>query len=273
MGIALILSASLIYAKNSPWEDIKSPIPGKMESVGSYTNGCMIGAKSLPLEGKGYQVMRAYKNRFYGHEYLVQFIQKLAKKSSQLGLPTLLIGDMGMAAGGRFASGHASHQTGLDSDIWLRFGPLSKKDLKAPEPLYVVDYKAKEVNQNWTSDQATLIRLAAEDQRVARIFVNPAIKVKLCESTRGDRTWLRKIRPWYGHRAHMHVRLKCPKGSMNCKDQFPVAKGDGCDSTLYAWFKPKKTSQKTKRPHSKPALPKQCQKILLNQGILELIKD
>ncbi len=33
---------------------------------------------------------------------------------------TVLIGDMGMPAGGRFNGGHASHQTGLDVDIFLQ---------------------------------------------------------------------------------------------------------------------------------------------------------
>ncbi len=189
----LLVSTPLLLtvsANASSWESIKFPVAGKMQSVGSYANG---------------------KNRFYGHSKLVSFIQRLGKNAQNSGLPTLLIGDMGMPAGGRFSSGHASHQTGLDSDIWLRFGPLSDKQAEKPTATVMVsgDY----VNSNWTSHQADLIRLAATDPNVARIFVNPAIKVKLCQTAKGDRSWLRKVRPWFGHTAHMHVRLNCPKDS------------------------------------------------------------
>ena len=64
-----------------------------------------------------------------------------------------------------------------------------------------------------------LIKLAAEDSEVTRIFVNPAIKQQLCSDAGSDRQWLRKVRPRFQHRAHMHVRLRCPAGSLECEDR------------------------------------------------------
>ncbi len=264
----LLVSTPLLLtvsANASSWESIKSPVAGKMQSVGSYANGCIIGADTLPLKGQGYQVIRSYKNRYYGHSKLVNFIQRLGKNAQNKGLPTLLIGDMGMPAGGRFSSGHASHQTGLDSDIWLRFGPLS--DEQAEKPTATVMVSGHSVNSNWTNDQAELIRLAATDNNVARIFVNPAIKVKLCQTAKGDRSWLRKVRPWFGHTAHMHVRLTCPKDSKHCKNQAPIPAGEGCGATLYSWFEPRKPSKKSKKIKARPAPPALCQAVLSNQGL------
>ncbi len=64
-----------------------------------------------------------------------------------------------------------------------------------------------------------MIKLAAQDNDVTRIFVNPAIKQQLCLDAGTDRDWLRKVRPWFQHRAHMHVRLRCPADSLECEDQ------------------------------------------------------
>ncbi len=73
-----------------------------------------------PLSAPGYQVMRTDQRRYFGHPDLVQFIQRLSNQVHNKGMGTVLIGDMGMPAGGRFNGGHASHQTGLDVDIFLQ---------------------------------------------------------------------------------------------------------------------------------------------------------
>ncbi|MDP8052040.1 penicillin-insensitive murein endopeptidase [Pasteurella atlantica] len=264
LKIFAITMAVITSVNASDWEKITSPVQGKMQSIGSYSNGCIIGATPLALKGQGYQVIRSYKNRFYGHKNLVNFIQRLGKNAKQEGLSTVLVGDMGMPAGGRFSSGHASHQTGLDADIWLRFGALSDKE--AQHPTATVMVTGKQVNSNWTENQASLIRLAAQDSNVARIFVNPAIKVKLCQTAKGDRSWLRKIRPWFGHTAHMHVRLTCPENSKDCKNQSVIPAGEGCGKTLFSWFKPRKPS-KHKKKRALPTPPFQCQMVLSSKGL------
>lgn len=270
--IKQLLGASFLLfcgvTSGTEWEKIRSPIAGAAQSIGGYSNGCIIGAQPLALKGEGYQVIRYQRNRYYGHPQLLSYLQSLGKKANQAGLPPILIGDMGMPAGGRFSSGHASHQTGLDADIWLRFGPMDDNIAAKPDGLglLVVNKGAQTVNQNWQPQHATLIKLAAQDPKVDRIFVNPAIKVKLCQTSGQDREWLRKIRPWYAHDSHFHVRLTCPKDAQHCENQAPIPAGDGCGEELYSWFKPAdpKASPKSK---SLPQPPVQCQMLLSAQGL------
>lgn len=251
------------------WEKIKTPIRGKAQSIGGYSNGCIIGAKPLTLQGEGYQVIRSARNRYYGHPELLDYLINLGKKTKAAGIPTILIGDMGMPAGGRFASGHASHQTGLDADIWLRFGPMDNQTARNPAGLatIMVNRNTQRVYDNlWQQQHTDLIKLAASDKRVNRIFVNPAIKVKLCQTAGNDRAWLGKIRPWYGHDAHFHIRLTCPADATSCENQAPIPAGDGCGKELYSWFEPKSdTATPTKK--TLPPPPVQCQMILSEQGL------
>lgn len=90
-----------------------------------------------------------------------------------------------------------------------------------------------------------MIRRAALDARAERIFVAPGIKKKLCETAGSDRAWLSKVRPWYGHHDHIHVRLSCPPGT-RCRKQDPPPPGDGCGAPLDYWY--------TKAPY-KPSPP------------------
>lgn len=256
-------------AFSTAWEQIRTPVEGKAQSIGGYSNGCIIGAQPLALKGEGYQVIRSVKNRFYGHPNLLSYLQSLAKRAKAAGVPTILIGDMGMPAGGRFSSGHASHQTGLDADIWLRFGPMDDETARNPAGLatIMVDHNAKRVDERlWTQHHTNLLKLAATDGRVDRIFVNPAIKVKLCQSAGQDREWLRKIRPWYAHDSHFHVRLTCPADAPNCENQSPVPAGDGCGEELYSWFEPAPPSS-TPKSKTLPQPPAQCQMLLSSQGL------
>lgn len=251
------------------WEKIKTPIRGKAQSIGGYSNGCIIGAKPLALQGEGYQVIRSARNRYYGHPELLDYLINLGKKTKAAGIPTILIGDMGMPAGGRFASGHASHQTGLDADIWLRFGPMDNQTARNPAGLatIMVNRNTQRVYDNlWQQQHTDLIKLAASDNRVNRIFVNPAIKVKLCQTAGNDRAWLAKIRPWYGHDAHFHIRLTCPADATSCENQAPIPAGDGCGKELYSWFEPKPDTG-TPTTKTLPTPPVQCQMILSEQGL------
>lgn len=258
-----IFAFSQAQASPQEWQRVKRPIPGKAEPIGSYSNGCIIGAQALPLQGEGYQVIRAGKNRYYGHPSMINYLQDLGKKVKQTGMPAMLVGDIAMPGGGRFLTGHASHQMGLDADIWLKMGAMSAEQALNPTAILMVNRKAQVVdNSVWTNNQTNLIRLAAEDSRVSRIFVNPAIKVKLCQSVQGDRSWLRKIRPWFGHDAHFHVRLTCPAGASYCENQAPIPAGDGCGDELYSWFKPAPPSSGESKPRVVPQEPFLCQQIL-----------
>lgn len=257
-----------VIAAPQDWQQIKRPIPaedGRPQPIGSYTNGCLIGAQPLPYKGVGYQVIRMNKNRYYGHPDMISYLQRLGERAKAAGLPTMLVGDIAMPGGGRFLTGHASHQMGLDADIWLRMGAMSDTDALNSDGkgLLVVNRKAQRVDESiWNTNHAKLIKLAAEDPKVTRIFVNPAIKLKLCETAGADRHWLHKIRPWFGHDSHFHVRIACPQGAQYCENQAPVPAGDGCGEELYSWFEPVKPGATPSKPKVTPPEPFLCQQVL-----------
>lgn len=262
--MAVILSSSAIAL--TQWQKIDQPVAGSPQAIGSFSNGCMIGAQPLPLDSPDYQVMRADQRRYFGHPDLLAFIQRLSTQASQNKLGTVLIGDMAMPAGGRFSSGHASHQSGLDVDIWLQLPRQrwSAELLLKPQPIDLVSADGKRVlDKLWQPQIESLIKMAAQDSEVTRIFVNPAIKLRLCQGAGSDRGWLHKVRPWFAHRAHMHVRLRCPVGSRECLDQESPPAGDGCNTELASWFLPQQPGTKPSKTEP-PSLPPSCQKLLDN---------
>jgi penicillin-insensitive murein endopeptidase len=128
-------------------------------------------------------------------------------------------------------SGHRSHQIGLDIDIWML--PPNKLNLSRAQRESISSISLRRsngayVNGSWTRAHHEIIKAAAKDKRVARIFVFPGAKVQMCKDEKGNRAWLRKVRPWWGHHYHFHVRLNCPKGMRGCVDQAAPPSGDGC---------------------------------------------
>jgi penicillin-insensitive murein endopeptidase len=100
---------------------------------------------------------------------------------------------------------------------------------------------------------------------VERIFVAPGIKKKLCETAGEDRAWLRKVRPYYGHNDHMHVRLACPAGTP-CRGQAAPPPGDGCGADLDYWFTaapytPAPPPKKPPKPVTLADLPPACRSV------------
>ncbi|WP_127956952.1 penicillin-insensitive murein endopeptidase [Serratia microhaemolytica] len=263
LGSAALMISSSLFA-STPWQQIEHPIKGAPKAIGSFSNGCVIGAHTLPLHSAHYQVMRPDQRRYFGHPDLLAFIKRFTKQANQQALGTVLIGDLAMPAGGRFSSGHASHQSGLDVDIWLQLPKQrwTEQQLLKPQPIDLVSADGKKVQpQLWQPQIGTLIKLAAQDSKVTRIFVHPAIKQQLCQEAGSDRNWLHKVRPWFGHRAHMHVRLSCPAGSHECIEQPAPPNGDGCGSELASWFE---TPQPNANPVNTPppAPPAACQAVL-----------
>ena len=47
---------------------------------------------------------------------------------------------------------------------------------------------------------------------------------------------MNKVRAYWGHNYHFHIRIKCPAGDAACEPQDPVPPGDGCDKSLAWWF-------------------------------------
>ncbi|MCF3933946.1 penicillin-insensitive murein endopeptidase [Acuticoccus sp. M5D2P5] len=214
-------------------------------AIGSYSRGCLAGAVPLAADGASWQAMRLSRNHNWGHPDLVAFVERLGVAAWEVGLNGILVGDLSQPRGGPMPHGHASHQTGLDVDIWLREMPAPRLTVAERETFpfrTVLDAKADDVDpERLTPAFAALLGRAARDAAVERIFVHPLIKRALCESgngATGERPWLGKIRPWYGHHEHFHVRLACPAGSPDCTPQNPPPDGDGCGEQLAYWFTP-----------------------------------
>lgn len=229
--ILLILGVGSEALADARWGAVEAPSAGDPHSHGFYSNGCLEGGATLPLTGEGYQVMRSSRNRFYGHPTLITYLEDLARQVAAKNI-RLLVGDLSQPRGGPMSYGHTSHQIGLDADIWLTLLPLDKtlnhRQTESWKMLSVVDKYHGVVRQDrWTLSHRDVLQMAVASARVERIFVNPIIKLSLCRSE-SDRRWLRKLRPWWGHDAHFHVRLSCPPGSPACRDQDPVPPGDGC---------------------------------------------
>jgi penicillin-insensitive murein endopeptidase len=219
----------------------KTPAPIEARSIGFYAKGCLAGAAALPINGKTWQVMRLSRNRNWGHPMLVDFLERLASQAPKTGWNGLLVGDMSQPRGGPMLAGHASHQVGLDADIWLTPMPARELTLEEREFMMatmIVAPDRKDVDAKvWTPAHVNLIKAAAEDPQVARIFVNPAIKKALCRDAGKDRAWLSKVQPWWGHDWHFHVRLNCPADSPQCEPQPPRPADDGCGKGLDKWVK------------------------------------
>ena len=266
-----------------------TPTHGAPQPIGSYARGCAAGLMALPETGPTWQAMRLNRNRNWGQPVMIAFLQDLSAYAATLpGWNGLYIGDISQPRGGPMTGGHASHQIGLDADIWMlpatNLG-LSRKQRESLSSISIRTEDQTRVNRNWTPAHAALLRAAASDPRVERVFVAAAAKIAMCNAaSRSDKAWLQKIRPIYGHNEHFHVRLKCPPGSPLCQVQKPTVAelsngGDGCDDTLNWWVttyleelrhppkpaKPPKKSgpaPKTAKTYVMADLPAECRAVL-----------
>ncbi len=286
LALAAPLPAGAEELANKLFGAAQMPSQQDPMAIGSYARGCGAGLVELPESGPTWQAMRLSRHRNFGQPVLVEFLEDLSRQAREIGWAGLYIGDMGQPRGGPMTSGHASHQIGLDADIWML--PPKRLDLSVKEreeissiPVRSADQRS--VTANWTKRHRALLKAAASDPRVDRIFIAAAVKIEMCKTaTPADKKWLQKIRPEAGHDTHMHVRLKCPKGARLCETQKPSVSelskgGDGCDETLNWWvtdyLNPPKPTKKPKdekpvkrkkgpREFTMADLPAQCAAVL-----------
>ena len=255
--ISLLLGGMPAWAGNG-WSEVSYPMAGPPQVIGSYTAGCIAGAIPLPLVGDGYQVMRPSRNHYYGHPLLVQLVKRLGQQTAARG-GRLLIGDLAQPRGGPMPSGHRSHQNGLDVDVWFLQIPrdrlLSRTEIERIEMPSMVRAGEGTLNRDrWSPRYRDALKQAALAPEVERIFVNPIIKQALCASET-DRSWLYKLRPWWGHDSHFHLRLACPPGSDQCKAQDSIPFEDGCSGDLSNWVQDIVQAVLNPRPYRKPKPP------------------
>jgi len=277
-GVATLASALVDPAGAEPLAKVlfggkALPAATAPASWGFYSKGCFSGGVAIATDGPTWQAMRLSRNRRWGHPTMIALLEKLSRDAVADGWPGLLLGDVSQPRGGPMLTGHASHQIGLDADIWLT--PMPDRRLSATErenmsATSMIRKGGLTVDDRlWTRAHTGLLKRAASYPEVERILVHPGIKKKLCDTVTGDRSWLRKIRPFWGHDYHFHVRIGCQAGSPGCKRQDPVPAGDGCDKSLAWWF-----TEEPWRPNKNPdapkardlmtmsSLPKECRAVL-----------
>ncbi len=287
-ALMLTLPAQAQDKANQLFGAMSAPSAQNPMPVGAYAKGCAAGMVQLPESGPTWQAMRLSRNRNWGQPQMIEFLQQLSVAATQVGWAGLYIGDISQPRGGPMTSGHASHQIGLDADVWMlppRRVNLTRQEREDISSIPVRSADQRSVTENWTPSHKALLQAAASDARVDRIFVAAAVKIEMCQTaTRADTKWLQKIRPVAGHDTHFHVRLKCPKGAELCQTQTPTVAelsngGNGCDDTLMWWvtdyLNPPDTTKVPKDPDAPPArgprdytmadLPAQCADVLTSR--------
>ena len=246
---------------------LSGPVPGPLRIIGGGAGGgCIAGAVALPAEGPGFQTIHRDRSDFWGAPVTITGLQTLSRQASAAGLPSLLVEDISRPRGGPMPGGHVSHQIGLDADVGLDMRPrplLVAARLGSVELISMVRSDGQDIDPSvFTPRVIMLLRMAATLPQMDRVLVNPAIKQALCREVTGDRSWIRLIRPWYGHAAHMHLHFRCPADQPECVDIPPPPAGDGCDATLAWWFEPHPPQPGPAKPRRPAPLPAACRAVL-----------
>ena len=256
-----------------------SAAPMRPQAIGFYSRGCLAGGEQIEKDGPAWQAMRLSRNRRWGHPRLVALVRRLAVEARKSdGWPGLLVGDLAQPRGGPMLTGHRSHQIGLDADIWFTQMPnrrLTRRERERTSAISMLAPGGLSVNQQiWSMAHVRLIRRTASYREVERVLVHPAIKKALCVGATklgGSRAWLAKVRPYWGHHYHFHIRIGCPRGSPGCRQQKPVKPSDGCGDELAYWYRlltrPKpiiqpKVKRKPRPPMMLANLPAACRAVL-----------
>ncbi|MDX1949745.1 MAG: penicillin-insensitive murein endopeptidase [Rickettsiales bacterium] len=260
MKIFFLILVTFLISQNALAE-------GQSESIGTHNNGCMLYSAELSKNSQDYKLPRVERGHNYGHPEMVELLEDYSYRVKQMTGKELLIADISKKNGGPVFMLHSSHQTGLDADIWFTLYDakqnLSSEDIKTLQPLNMADEKGKSVSSFWGSNQEDILKLFAQNDKVDRIFVNYNIKNYYCSKFKNE-DWQKKIRPWWGHNEHFHIRLKCPKNSEECISKGQEIKNDGCGSELAWWF-----SDEAKQPKSK----KEAEAKLTEEQILERLPN
>ena len=198
----------------------KTPAPMAARAIGFYAKGCLAGAAALPIDGAGLAGDAPLAQPQLGPPRARRAGREAGHRGARQhdGWPGLLVGDLSQPRGGPMLTGHASHQVGLDADIWLTPMPDRRLSEKEREELSATSMlAADQVSVDpkvWTDAHVRLLKRAASYAGVERIFVHPAIKKALCEAAAKDkdRAWLRKIRAYLGPLLSLPRPHRLPRG-------------------------------------------------------------
>lgn len=207
-------------------------------AVGYYSNGSIKDSLDYQRETPFVHKLFKARNRLFSTEEMFRVI---ADMDSFMGTLTgdkevIQLGDLSHQKGGK-ATGHGSHQNGLDADfVYLTIN----HKLQSPSATYWEEefVVGKKITTNFDLERnIKLFEFLANKTPTARIFVDEVVKKAICQrlTSTGERSltsmqiMLRKLRVEDLHKTHFHLRLYCPAKDTSCTPQSEPPKGDGCD--------------------------------------------
>jgi murein endopeptidase len=203
--VALVAASSLALSACG-WRDFVGdprPVDTRIEwkrsiAVGRPSAGRLVGGVRLPREGVHFFTWDPVKRRSpnrpwrrYGTHQLVRLILRIAREHRRAnpGAPRVAVGDLSRPHGGDFGPqfgyiGHASHQNGLDVDIYY---PRADGRERAPRDASQIDRALS---------QELVERFVAAGAQA--VFVGPNTKLTGPPGV---------VVPLINHDNHMHVRI------------------------------------------------------------------
>ena len=174
-----------------------TPLP-PARAAGKPWRGRLIHGRMLPASGPGYitwdPILKRVPNRSWrrwGTGSLLRTVERVlaAYARRHPDAPPVLVGDLSRPRGGDFGPrfggiGHASHQNGLDADVYY---PRTDGRLRSPARPELVDRAAAQELVD------AFVRAGAEN-----VFVGPALDLRGPPSV---------VQPLVNHDDHLHVRL------------------------------------------------------------------
>jgi murein endopeptidase len=168
-------------------------------AIGSPSAGSLIRGVRLPAEGRDFftwdPVKRRQPNRWwrrYGTDRLVRLVLRIAReyRAANPGAPRMAVGDLSRPRGGDFGPqfgyiGHASHQNGLDVDVYY---PRADRRERAPRYASQIDPKLS---------QDLVDRFVAAG--AVTIFVGPNTNLTGPPGL---------VAPLINHDNHLHIRIR-----------------------------------------------------------------
>ncbi len=221
-----------------------TPFPGPARSIGGYADGCLGGALRAADHGPRLAGDAAIAQSQLGQSEAHRLPRTIRPQRARRSAGTACwSATCRSRAAARCITGHASHQIGLDADIWFTPMPdhvLSREEREFNGAVNMVRSRSsRRRSQGMDATRSTqLVRAAAQDPVVTRIFVNAAIKKAMCsEAGIGSRMAVRRCGRGGATPNTFMSASRCPADSPECKPQPPPDAGDGCGHELDYWFK------------------------------------
>jgi penicillin-insensitive murein endopeptidase len=212
------------------------------QAIGYYSSGSLKDGDSILERKTAIHKLFLQRKKFYSTDEMHEVITNAADfvRQQYPDAELLQVGDLSPVNGGA-APGHGSHQNGLDVDmVYLTQNGF----LQSPTAAFWEEEFVKRgvVTDNFhTERNLMLFKHLVTTEPVGRIFVDLAIKKKLCQYAKTSglindaiiKETLRRLRVEPLHTNHFHLRITCPVGDTQCKSQSEVPSGTGCDDLTF----------------------------------------